>query len=204
MNYESIHDGVYHFSQVLTEDNVNSIINEYNLFKNKLYCPILKSGYPMSLEMLCFGKHWSAVDYKYHDKRIDNDNKSVEIYNEYYNSLASKFSKIVFPDHSVDWDIAIMNFYKQSSKLGLHRDDSESKDTLTTGHPVVSFSVGYDSIFRVGGLNRNDECKDILLKNGDVIIFGGPSRLRYHGITKIIKNENSPIQGRINLTLRKY
>lgn len=204
MNYETIFDGVYHFSQALSEDNIDFIITEYNSYKKNLYRPVLKSGYPMSLEMLCFGKHWSALDYKYHDKRVDYDNESVELYDLYYSLLASQFSKIVFPNHNTYWDIAIMNFYKQSSKLGLHRDDSESKETLTTGHPVVSFSVGYDSIFRVGGLNRNDEYKDVLLKNGDVIIFGGPSRLRYHGITGIIKTENSPIDGRINLTLRKY
>ena len=88
----------------------------------------------------------------------------------------------------------------------MHVDNSETQDSLR-GKPIVSFSVGASCIFTFGGFNRRDSGLDIRLDSGDAFIFGGASRLRYHGVSKILTTAN-PFNddlngGRLNFTLRK-
>lgn len=203
MKYETVFDGVYHFQNTITDSEKQAILDLYEQSKHETYAPVLKSGHSMNLDMTCFGKHWSAVDYKYHDSRVDYDREPVKPVPSFLNDIAKRHNEIVFPEHEPIWDIGLMNFYRGKSTLGLHKDDSESRETLKSGHPVVSFSLGASCIFRIGGLFRNDETQDIILADKDVLIFGGRSRLRYHGVVKVLKTENQKDE-RINITLRKY
>jgi alkylated DNA repair protein (DNA oxidative demethylase) len=102
-------------------------------------------------------------------------------------------------------DACLVNVYEASGKLSLHRDYDETDFKW----PIVSFSFGNDADFALGGLKRSDKTQGITLHSGDVMVFGGPSRLRYHGV-KRIRPGTSPIAhpvlpegGRINLTLRR-
>jgi alkylated DNA repair protein (DNA oxidative demethylase) len=73
--------------------------------------------------------------------------------------------------------------------------------------PVVSVSVGDTARFLFGGLKRKDPVEAILLKSGDAFVFGGPARLRYHGVARILPGTAPPaleISGRFNLTFRRY
>lgn len=102
-------------------------------------------------------------------------------------------------------DACLVNVYAADGKLSLHRDYDEADFNW----PIVSFSFGNDADFALGGLKRSDKTQSLTLHSGDVMVFGGPSRLRYHGVKKIrpgtspIVHSVLPEEGRINLTLRR-
>ena len=103
-------------------------------------------------------------------------------------------------------ECCLVNFYDTpKSRMGLHRDeDEEALDA-----PVVSLSIGDSCVFRVGGFARGDKSKSFRLASGDVLVIGGASRLRYHGVDRVIPGSSQLLQGaglgggRINLTLRR-
>jgi DNA oxidative demethylase len=98
-------------------------------------------------------------------------------------------------------EACLVNYYAQGARMGLHRDVDE--DDLNA--PVVSISLGDTAIFRIGGRERKDRTQTLKLVSGDVVVLGGPSRLRYHGVDRILTGTSSllPQGGRINLTLRR-
>jgi DNA oxidative demethylase len=97
-------------------------------------------------------------------------------------------------------DSCHINRYQAGTKLGLHQDRHE----FDLDQPIVSVSFGLECIFLLGGLERTDQAKRILLEHGDVIVWGGPSRLRFHGVLPL-KPGHHPLTGpyRYNLTFRK-
>ena len=97
-------------------------------------------------------------------------------------------------------DVCLVNRYEPGAKLSLHQD----KDELDFNQPIVSVSLGVPAIFLFGGLKRKDKPTRIPLVHGDVVVWGGPDRLRYHGVMPLKKNWY-PFAGnrRINLTFRK-
>lgn len=203
-----IFPGAWHFPKALSFLQQKRLVKIYKTMKEDMYIPRVKSGNYMNLKMNCLGWHWNAIDYGYYSIRNDIDNQPVKPVQPELIAIAKPYSEQVFPYHNPNWDICLCNYYDRKSALGLHKDNSETADALMIGHPVVSFSVGASCIFRVGGLARNSEHKDVRLDSGDVFIFGGDSRLRYHGITKILPDVNVPFgsfiaDGRINFTLRK-
>lgn len=194
----------FYFPEALDDNKQQELISLYLENKDKYYSPKVKGKYGMSLSMNCFGKHWSAEDYKYYDKRVDHDNLDLKAVPKTLLTIASEFTKLCFPLHTNDWDICLSNFYTNEAALGMHIDNSESKTTLKSGHPVVSISVGSSCIFQIGGNKRQDVYTDVQLNSGDVFIFGNESRLRYHGVSKILDRDDVKLGGRLNFTLRKY
>lgn len=97
-------------------------------------------------------------------------------------------------------DTCHINRYQAGTKLGLHQDRHE----CDMSQPIVSISFGLECIFLFGGLERTDKPKRILLEHGDVIVWGGPSRMRFHGVQPL-KPGHHPMTGpyRYNLTFRK-
>ena len=97
-------------------------------------------------------------------------------------------------------DSCHVNRYQAGTKLGLHQDRHE----FDLYQPIVSVSLGLECIFLLGGLRRSDPTKRILLEHGDVIVWGGPSRLRFHGVLPL-KPGCHALTGpyRYNLTFRK-
>lgn len=98
-------------------------------------------------------------------------------------------------------DCCLMNRYEVGSKLSLHQDIDEQDFS----QPIVSFSFGLPADFIFGGLSRSDKVKKYTLENGDVFVFGGQDRLRFHGVDKLKSGNSSYKVGniRINLTFRK-
>jgi alkylated DNA repair protein (DNA oxidative demethylase) len=102
-------------------------------------------------------------------------------------------------------DACLVNVYAADGRLSLHRDYDEADFKW----PIASLSFGSDADFTIGGLKRAGKTQTIRLKSGDVLVFGGPSRLRYHGVRKIrpgsspVEHPVLPLGGRINLTLRR-
>jgi DNA oxidative demethylase len=103
--------------------------------------------------------------------------------------------------------LCIMNYYDAAGHMGVHQDKDESEASLAAGHPVVSVSIGDAARFLFGGLRRRDPVDAIRLESGDAFVFGGPARLRYHGVSRIVPGTAPPalgIEGRFNLTFRQY
>ncbi len=97
-------------------------------------------------------------------------------------------------------DACLINRYTPETKLSLHRDEDE-RDLSA---PVVSVSLGLPATFLWGGLSRKDRPFRVRLESGDVVVWGGPARLVYHGVAPLAEGEH-PLTGcsRINLTFRK-
>lgn len=97
-------------------------------------------------------------------------------------------------------DTCLINCYAAGTKMGLHQDKNERDFS----QPVVSISLGLPQIFQFGGLARRDKPLNIPLGHGDVVVWGGSSRLRYHGVLTLRKGVH-PLTGpcRYNLTFRR-
>ena len=97
-------------------------------------------------------------------------------------------------------DACLINRYEPGTKLSLHQDKDEHDFT----QPIVSVSLGLSATFLFGGLERGDKTVRIPLVHGDVVVWGGSARLRYHGIGPLGEGEH-PRLGRVryNLTFRK-
>jgi alkylated DNA repair protein (DNA oxidative demethylase) len=103
-----------------------------------------------------------------------------------------------YPDFQPD--ACLINRYAVGAKLSLHQD----KDEADLRAPIVSVSLGLPAIFQFGGLRRNDPLQRLLLEHGDVVVWGGPSRLFYHGIQPLKPGLHSLTgEYRYNLTFRQ-
>jgi len=97
-------------------------------------------------------------------------------------------------------DACLVNRYAPGARLSMHQDRDE-KDLRA---PIVSVSLGLPAVFLWGGDARGDKARRVALQHGDVVVWGGPSRLRFHGVLAL-KDGQHPFAGalRINLTFRK-
>lgn len=99
-------------------------------------------------------------------------------------------------------EACLLNIYRgPKAKMGLHQD----RDETALDAPVLSVSLGDTCVFRVGGFARRDKSKSFRLASGDVLLLGGESRLRFHGVDRIIPGSSSLLDGggRLNITLRR-
>lgn len=97
-------------------------------------------------------------------------------------------------------DACLINRYDPGTKLSLHQD----RDEQDFNEPIVSISLGLPAIFLFGGMQRSDRPQRIPLQSGDVVVWGGPARLTFHGVAPLAKGKHE-LTGpcRINLTFRK-
>jgi DNA oxidative demethylase len=97
-------------------------------------------------------------------------------------------------------DACLINRYEPGAKMSLHQD----KDEQDFSAPIVSVSLGLPAIFLFGGLKRADKSQRYRLEHGDVVVWGGPSRLFFHGVAPLADGEHALLgRRRINLTFRK-
>ena len=97
-------------------------------------------------------------------------------------------------------DACLVNRYEPGARLSLHQD----RDERDFGAPIVSVSLGLPATFLFGGLRRAEKSLRVSLAHGDVVVWGGPARLRFHGVLPVADGQH-PLLGaqRINLTFRK-
>jgi alkylated DNA repair protein (DNA oxidative demethylase) len=102
--------------------------------------------------------------------------------------------------HRFEPDACLINRYEIGARLSLHQD----KDEQDYDQPIVSVSLGIPVVFLFGGATRSDKTKRVHVVHGDVVVWGGPARLRYHGVMPL-KQGVHPALGeyRVNLTFRK-
>ncbi|MGA4843542.1 alpha-ketoglutarate-dependent dioxygenase AlkB family protein [Streptomyces sp. G45] len=177
----------------------------------------LPGGGTMTARQVCLGWHW--YPYGYARTVVDGDGAPVkplpawlaewarEAVREAYGDAApgeaaphDAYDEAA-PHDAYDYDIALINFYDSDARMGMHRDSDEKSDA-----PVVSFSLGDTCVFRFGNTEtRTRPYTDVELRSGDLMVFGGPSRLAYHGVPKVHADTAPPelgLTGRLNITLR--
>jgi DNA oxidative demethylase len=97
-------------------------------------------------------------------------------------------------------DACLINRYEPGARMSLHQD----KDEQDFGAPIVSVSLGLPAIFMFGGSKRSDKPNRFRLEHGDIAVWGGPSRLSFHGVAPLAEGEHAVLgRQRINLTFRK-
>ena len=169
-----------------------------------MYTPTVRGGRRMSVGMLCLGKHWNGLTYRYEERRSDFDGLPVPPLPariaELARAAASDAGFLMQPD------VCIMNFYEDTARMGVHQDKDERPETIAAGIPIVSVSLGDAARFVIGGLTRREPTRPLILRSGDVLVMGGASRLRFHGVTRILPGTapEGTGPGRFNLTCRQW
>jgi DNA alkylation damage repair protein AlkB len=169
------------------------------------YVPVVRGGGRMHVRMLCLGRHWNGQTYAYEPTRRDFDGLAVPPLPPDFRALAAEIAAAA--GLSLEADLCILNHYVEDGRMGLHQDKDESPASLAAGLPVVSVSLGDSARFLFGGARRRDPVDAIQLRSGDAFVFGGPARLRYHGVSRIIPGtapSEIGCEGRINLTFRRF
>ncbi len=200
--------GAFHLRRYLSVERQQQLADECRSLIDgpvPAYVPIVRGGGRMHVRMLCLGRHWNGKTYSYEPTRSDYDDLPAPPLPSAFRALAREVAEAA--GMSIDADLCILNYYDVDGRMGLHQDKDEGADSLAAGVPVVSVSLGDTARFLFGGLKRRDPIDSILLESGDAFVFGGPARLRYHGVSRIVPNTAPPelaMSGRFNLTLRQY
>lgn len=162
----------------------------------------LPGGHRMSVWTVCLGWHWRP--YRYTRTADDAGGGRVADLPEWLADLgrAALAEAYQVPADAYRPDVALINFYDDQARLGMHQDKDEK-----AADPVVSFSVGDTCLFRFGNTEtRAKPYTDLELASGDAFVFGGPSRLAYHGVPAVYPGTADPRTGlqtgRLNITLR--
>jgi alkylated DNA repair protein (DNA oxidative demethylase) len=201
-------DGAFHLIRYLAIDEQRALMERCDAIVREspgAYRPRVRGGGTMHLEMLCLGRHWNALTYKYEATRGDRDGQAVQPLPADLAALAERVAGAV--GYQFVPDICLMNRYQEDGRLGLHQDRDESAGSIAAGIPIVSISIGDTARFLLGGVRRKDEVRPILLGSGDAFVLSGPSRLRHHGVSRILPGTAPPelkMTGRLNLTFRRY
>ena len=162
---------------------------------------VTPGGYTMSVAMTsCGGLGWTTNNRGYLYSPVDPvTHRPWPPIPEAFHALCHEAAIAAgYPDFEPD--ACLINRYAPGAKLSLHQD----KDEPNLSAPIVSVSLGLPAIFQFGGLQRNDPLKRLMLEHGDVVVWGGESRLFYHGIQPL-KPGQHPLTGeyRYNLTFRR-
>ena len=169
------------------------------------YRPRVRGGGLMHCDMLCLGRHWNARTYTYEWQRSDHDGRPAPPLPP--DLARPAMAAALAGGFSLSPDICLINRYGDDGRMGLHQDKDEDASTLDAGVPVVSLSVGDTARFLLGGLRRREATTAIELRSGDAFVMGGPSRLCYHGVARILRGTGPSaleLRGRVSLTFRQY
>ncbi|MGW3108113.1 alpha-ketoglutarate-dependent dioxygenase AlkB family protein [Streptomyces sp. NPDC001100] len=156
-------------------------------------------GGTMTARQVCLGWHW--YPYAYSRETTDGDGTPVKPFPAWLDELGRRAVADALGTPTAPYDIALINFYDADARMGMHRDSDEKSDA-----PVVSLSLGDTCVFRFGNTDtRTKPYTDVELRSGDLFVFGGPSRLAYHGVPRVYEG-TAPgelgLRGRLNVTLR--
>ncbi len=200
--------GAFHLGGRLSIDVQRAMVEQCRALMDgpvPAYVPIVRGGGKMHVRMLCLGRHWNGKTYQYEDTRTDFDGLAAPPLPDQFTVLAREIAAAV--GMTLVPDLCILNYYDAEGRMGLHQDKDETERSIAAGVPVVSVSLGDTARFLFGGLRRRDPVEARLLGSGDAFVFGGPARLRYHGVSRIIPGTAPPevgLTGRFNLTFRQY
>src|SRR2546423_12469299 len=200
--------GAHHFSGYLSLDRQVALVGDCRALVDgaiPAYVPVVRGGGKMHVRMLCLGRHWNGKTYQYEPTRSDFDDLPAPPLPAAFRRVAETLAREAGMPFAPD--LCILNYYDADGRMGRHQDKDETAQSLAAGVPVVSVSVGDTARFLFGGLKRKDPVEARLLESGDAFVFGGPARLRFHGVSRIVPNtapRELDLTGRFNLTFRQY
>ena len=206
--FKELAPGAFHLPHYLALDEQIRLLDACRALVDgdvPAYVPIVRGGGRMHVRMLCLGRHWNGQTYRYETSRTDFDQRPVPPLPAPFRDMAREVAAAV--GMPVDPDLCILNYYDGEGRMGLHQDKDESEASIAAGLPVVSVSLGDTARFLFGGTKRREPVDAYLLESGDAFVFGGPARLRYHGVVRILPGTAPPalgLVGRFNLTFRQY
>ncbi|MBJ6134752.1 DNA oxidative demethylase AlkB [Ochrobactrum sp. Q0168] len=162
---------------------------------------VTPGGYRMSVAMTNCGKAGWVTDksgYRYSAEDPETGTPWPAMPEAFRNLAENAAQQAGYADFSPD--ACLINRYEPGAKLSLHQDKDERDFT----NPIVSVSLGLPATFQFGGLKRNDPITKYPLHHGDVVVWGGPSRLYHHGILALKDGKHDKVgRVRLNLTFRK-
>jgi alkylated DNA repair protein (DNA oxidative demethylase) len=200
--------GAFHFAHQLNVAAQAALVDRCRALIDgavPAYVPVVRGGGTMHVRMLCLGRHWNGKTYRYETHRSDFDNLPAPPLPVDFAGLARDIARSA--GMTLAPDLCILNYYDADGRMGLHQDKDESERSIAAGLPVVSISLGDTARFMFGGLRRKDPVESRLLESGDAFVFGGPARLRYHGVSRVVPDTAPPelgLSGRFNLTFRQF
>ena len=200
--------GAVHLERYLSLDDQRALVAQCRALVDgavPAYVPVVRGGGRMHVRMLCLGRHWNGKTYAYEATRTDFDNLPAPPLPDNFKRLARDLADAA--GMTIEADLCILNYYDADGRMGLHQDKDEGPRSIAAGVPVVSLSLGDAARFLFGGTRRRDPVQALCLESGDGFVFGGPARLRYHGVSRILPGTAPPalaISGRFNLTFRQY
>lgn len=200
---------VVHIAGWLDHDAQRALVGEFHkwaLPPAGLRHPRVPTGHLMTVQSVCLGWHWQP--YTYSRFADDTDGAPVKALPADLAALTrSAVADAYAPDltaaDSFTPDAAIVNLYAPGARLGVHQDGDEPSSA-----PVVTISLGDTCVFRLAGVDRRTApFTDVLLRSGDLLVFGGPNRLIHHGVPKVLAG-TSPEglglpPGRLSITVRE-
>lgn len=162
---------------------------------------ITPGGFEMSVAMTNCGTAGWVTDrkgYRYARHDPENGKPWPSLPAEFLGLAKAAATEAGFPAFVPD--ACLINRYEPGARLSLHQD----RDEADYGHPIASVSLGLPATFQFGGLKRSDPVKKVALQHGDVVVWGGASRLFHHGVLTL-KDDEHPLTGRrrFNITMRK-
>src|SRR5438067_4329004 len=189
-------EGAAHLAHYLSLDRQRAFVDLCRALVDgevPAYVPVVRGGGQMHVRMLCLGRHWNGKTYAYEPTRTDFDHLPAPPLPDNLKGLAQDLARAAAM--TFDPDLCILNYYDAEGRMGLHQDKDEGERSLAAGLPVVSISLGDTARFLFGGLKRRDPVESRLLESGDAFVFGGPARLRYHGVSRIVPGTAPPELG---------
>jgi alkylated DNA repair protein (DNA oxidative demethylase) len=201
--------GAYYVPSWLSPDEQLQLIalcREWGRGSAGFHVPRMFDGKPLSIKSLYLGWYWRHGS-GYTRICDEADGTRVKPFPDELDTLARKAFAATFGEGEFHPDSSIINWYDASATLGMHQDRGESDAVVARGSPVVTVSLGDTGVFRFGNTEtRNKPYRDIELHSGDLFVFGGPSRMAYHGVTHILPNTAPPelgLRGRLSVTIRE-
>ncbi|KUL53506.1 DNA repair protein [Streptomyces sp. NRRL F-4489] len=171
--------------------------------------PRMPDGSFMHLQSVCLGWHWKPYQYSLIADDVDGERvrpmspRIASIARAAVRDAAQLDPSVSGNPDAYTPDAAIINFYDDDDRLGMHQDRAEDNAA-----PVVTLSLGDSCIFRFGNSEgRSRPWRDLILQSGDLFVFGGPSRFAYHGVRRTLPG-TSPAgldirRGRVSVTVRE-
>ena len=197
--------GVVHVTGWLDADRQRQLVADFRRWAVPpagLRHPRMPSGHLMSVQSVCLGWHWQP--YGYSRTADDTDGAPVKPLPADLAALATEAVAETFgPSTPFAPDAAIVNLYAPGARLGLHQDGEEPAEA-----PVVTISLGDTCVFRLAGVERRTApFTDLVMRSGDMLVFGGPNRRIHHGVPKVLDGTGPDDlglpPGRLSITVRE-
>ncbi|KAK1419964.1 hypothetical protein QVD17_29429 [Tagetes erecta] len=204
------------YVNILGQTGIINTCQKWGVGPAGFYEPKNQYGHELRRHITSFGKNWDPLTGYNNPYRSDGSEPpaipyelvhltktAIEVAQSYMDELPSMYP-----------DTCLVSHYSTCGRLGLHQDSDESVDSLKKGLPVVSISVGDAAEFWYGDTRDENKLRNVILDTGDVLIFGGKSRLIFHGVKRILPGYSvNTIEiakvvmirpGRLNLTLKQF